>query len=91
MSDERWHASITPLIISANGDLERPQLHTSPGSEAHRCLAVCKVGPVIHTLNHGLDALIFPSLSPSSSMGHAFNCLHSPVDLIVKVADFPPI
>ena len=35
-------------------------------------------------------AAIFPSLSPSSSMGHAFNCLHSPVDLIVKVADFPP-
>ena len=57
MSDERWHASITPLIISANGDLERPQLHTST-------LLPCKVGPVIHMLNHGLDALLSFLLSP---------------------------
>ena len=86
MSDERWHASITPLIISANGDLERPQLHTSTS------LPCCLQSGASYSYAQPWPgcAAIFPSLSPSSSMGHAFNCLHSPVALIVKVADFPP-
>ena len=86
MSNERWHASITPLIISANGDLERPQLHTSTS------LPCCLQSGASYSCAQPWPgcAAIFPSLSPSSSTGHAFNCLHSPVDLIVKVADFPP-
>ena len=75
-----------PLIISANGDLERPQLHTSTS------LPCCLQSGASYSYAQPWPgcAAIFPSLSPSSSMGHAFNCLHSPVDLIVKVADFPP-
>ena len=84
MSDEHWHASITPLIISANGDLERPQLHRST------LLPCCLQSGASYSYAQPWPgcAAIFPSLSPSSFMGHAFNCLHSPVDLIVKVADF---
>ena len=85
MSNERWHASITPLIISANGDFQRG--HSC--IQAHRCLAVCKVGPVILTLKHGLDALLSFLLSPHHHPW-AMPSTASPVDLIVKVADFPP-
>ena len=84
MSNERWHASITPLIISANGDLERPQLHTSTSLPC--CL---QSGPVILTLKHGLDALLSFLLSPHHHPW-AMPSTASPVDLIVKVADFPP-